>query len=79
MQKKFGMQLPKGFVIDSANYYTTAEVNTACINYKNKFVFTPATLSLLTIWGIADKTCKTITYAQLLYEVYVIKCKQKNL
>jgi hypothetical protein len=54
--------LPTGFVIDSAIYYTTVELNNAGINYENKFVITAAILSLLTPWGITDKTRKTTTY-----------------
>jgi hypothetical protein len=55
--------LPKGFVIDSAIYYTTAELNNTCINYENKFVITASILNLLIPWGIADKTGKTTKYA----------------
>jgi hypothetical protein len=60
---KFGKQLPKGFVIDSAIYYTMPELNTTCIDYENTPVITATVLGLLTSWGIADKTRKTCTYA----------------
>jgi hypothetical protein len=59
-KRNFGIPLPKGFEIDFAIYNVTAELNTACINYNKKFVYTVAALSLLTPRGIADKIIRQL-------------------